>query len=1258
MVIRHGLVSGTALPAAKTSSAANAVDLGGCAWPLETTLQIIVLGMHRSGTSAWTRLINMMGAYMGPEAMLSGPGFDNPKGFWERLDVRDINDRLLSLVGASWDCVVDLDFERAPAKELSALEDEARSTLIGLDSRRPWVLKDPRFCVVFSFWRPLLEVPVCVHLHRSPLEIAKSLEKRNGFSLAVGVALWERYNRSALMASRGLPRTLVSYRDLMRDGKTCVQGLLHQLESFGVRGLSEPSGAEIAAFLNEQLWHHRQLDDCDLPSLLNPTQLDLLQAFEDGNVLERESMDRMSVGGTEVLQEHSRVRNSFQVGTSTWQGESTTRAASVKRNDGEGQHPDGEMKRLRGLIEDSILRLSLVVAEVERERASLCEGISQWQRASAQLEADREEIERQTAENREAKKRLEQLRSELELERRGLQAESARAESRRIHLRRETEKIERARSLVETYRQRIADAEAKERENGRLWSRIAELEERSSDLETQLLRLETELHSVHSSRLWRFGHLYWSLRRVVAFRGRGKEAAPQSTLPEKSAVPLAGGAAASDSLGSVCVTSPLDPAGRAEGQRSVACQALAPGLASQIRSHSSADLDGVESGSSGGPARGGGRRSLGQPSAIAVAPRPRTATSHRRAFVLQLGDVPTFDVFCFPIIDWEFRFQRPQQLARQFSAKGHRCYFLRGRFHSGGTGPEIEVLEDGVAGVVLPGPTYLSIYERRMSETHLGDCLDAIEQLVLEEGVVQAVCLVQLPFWTSLAFALRSRFGWKVIYDCMDELRGFENTAEEMLEEEADLVARSDMTVATAKALYEKLLPTARRVVTIPNAGDYEHFHSSRPRQLDGVARPIIGYYGAIAEWFDVDLIIEAAKDEPSWYFVLIGGIHGAEVSGLEALDNVHLLGEIPYRELPGYLHAFDVALIPFKISSLTLATNPVKFYEYLSAGKPVVAVDLPELRPYSDYYYPVRSSTEFVPQIRKALSEDSVGKKRQRSLFACENTWQGRQEVLSSGIRSLYGKAVVVIVSFENLDYLKLCLDSVVRETIYPRYEVVVVDNASSEAVRQYLRDRSRSDPRLRVVLNDENIGFAAANNLGIRRAGNFEYLALLNNDVIVTRGWLSRLIQHLERPGVELVGPVTNWAGNEARIPVDYEDVEDMPEFAERYVRQNEGEFFDISVLAMFCVAMRRSLIDRIGLLDERFGIGMFEDDDFAKRVREDGGRVVCAEDVYVHHWGRSSFATMGEERYSVLFEANRRLFEEKWGEPWVPHQHRAGS
>jgi GT2 family glycosyltransferase len=257
------------------------------------------------------------------------------------------------------------------------------------------------------------------------------------------------------------------------------------------------------------------------------------------------------------------------------------------------------------------------------------------------------------------------------------------------------------------------------------------------------------------------------------------------------------------------------------------------------------------------------------------------------------------------------------------------------------------------------------------------------------------------------------------------------------------------------------------------------------------------------------------------------------------------------------------------------------------------------------------------------------------------------------AGEPPIEGRAAVIVISYNDPGRLRECLESLLANTDYPDYHVIVVDNASAEPVPQYLRELAQAKPRVEVVFNTANLGFAAANNLGLQLATDAEFVVLLNQDTVVPPGWLTGLLRHARRPEVGLVGPVTNWTGNEAKIDVTYTALREMPAFAEAYTRAHRGQTFEIKMLAMFCVAMRRSVAHELGPLDERFGQGMFEDEDYARRARQAGYQVICAEDVFVHHDGRASFGRLPPGEYHALFEHNRRLFEEKWGEPWVPHQ-----
>ncbi len=182
-------------------------------------------------------------------------------------------------------------------------------------------------------------------------------------------------------------------------------------------------------------------------------------------------------------------------------------------------------------------------------------------------------------------------------------------------------------------------------------------------------------------------------------------------------------------------------------------------------------------------------------------------------------------------------------------------------------------------------------------------------------------------------------------------------------------------------------------------------------------------------------------------------------------------------------------------------------------------------------------------------------------------------------------------------------------------------------------------------MICNAENRGFSAANNQGLRIARG-DFLCLLNNDTLVTHGWLSTLIGHLRRmPEAGLVGPVSNRVGNEAKVPVDYATPAEMPAWAADYCRQHDGETFPIAMLGFFCVVFPREVYRRVGELDERFGIGCFEDDDYCRRARLAGYEIRCARDAFVHHWLEASFQLLGKERYLGVFYENKQRYEAKW-------------
>ncbi|MEK6302791.1 MAG: glycosyltransferase [Acidobacteriota bacterium] len=609
------------------------------------------------------------------------------------------------------------------------------------------------------------------------------------------------------------------------------------------------------------------------------------------------------------------------------------------------------------------------------------------------------------------------------------------------------------------------------------------------------------------------------------------------------------------------------------------------------------------------------------------------------------------DVVCFPIIDWDFRFQRPQQLMAQFAAAGHRVFYIAQSFHSHGPAYTIQEKRRNIYEIALRG------HERTVYADFLDDeardvLFASLDALRRDLSLGATVAFAELPFWWPLIDKARAEFAWPIVYDCMDYHAGFSTNRAEMLDQESSLLESADLVVASSEFLKTRAQRHNSNVFLVRNACDYEHFAKAGKTKNE---RPLIGYYGAIAEWFDSDLVADLAERRPDWDFVLVGSTFGTDISRLSKLSNVSLPGEKHYSEIPDWLGRFDVAIIPFRRTALTEATNPVKAYEILAAGKPLVSVPIPEVSVLGPLVRQASNVDEFETEVIAALNTRASEFEERRREYAREHTWEKRYEALTPIVRDAFSKASIVIVTFNNLALNRLCLESLYARTEWPNFEVIVVDNASSDGTPEYLNQAESTFPNLRVVLNDKNLGFARANNIGLKQASG-DYLVLLNNDTVLTRGWLSALIRHLcADPEVGLIGPVTNEIGNEAKVKVGYEKLEDLPKWAARFVRENDGRAFSIPVLAMFCVAMRRTDFERVGLLDESFEVGMFEDDDYARRVQEKGHKTTCVLDSFVHHAGRASFKLLDEDQYVELFQRNRKIYEEKWG-IWEPHMDEA--
>jgi len=230
--------------------------------------------------------------------------------------------------------------------------------------------------------------------------------------------------------------------------------------------------------------------------------------------------------------------------------------------------------------------------------------------------------------------------------------------------------------------------------------------------------------------------------------------------------------------------------------------------------------------------------------------------------------------------------------------------------------------------------------------------------------------------------------------------------------------------------------------------------------------------------------------------------------------------------------------------------------------------------------------------------------------------------------------------LTYNKLDYTKLCIDSIKRFTTTP-IEIIIIDNGSQDGTVQWLSEQSD----IIKIYNNTNLGFPKGCNQGIEIASG-DNIMLLNNDVIVTPNWLDNLIKALYSDSkIGAVGAVTNSCSYYQTIQTNYKNTDELFRFADDYNNSNETLWEERIKLVGFCMLIKLEVISKIGVFDERFTPGNYEDDDYSYRILLSGYKLLLCKDTYVHHFGHGSFID-DQQFYLNLLKENEKKFEEKWG------------
>ena len=233
-----------------------------------------------------------------------------------------------------------------------------------------------------------------------------------------------------------------------------------------------------------------------------------------------------------------------------------------------------------------------------------------------------------------------------------------------------------------------------------------------------------------------------------------------------------------------------------------------------------------------------------------------------------------------------------------------------------------------------------------------------------------------------------------------------------------------------------------------------------------------------------------------------------------------------------------------------------------------------------------------------------------------------------------------ILILAFNAWDYTRQCIESIKRYTKYP-YKIIVIDNGSTDNTARELQ----KDPEIFNIENSCNLGFAAGFNIGLECVDT-PYFVIANSDLIVTTGWLSSLVDHIEQDPVLLaLGPRSNYvSGPQIIANVPYKNEVTLQAFAVQIKKSAPSDLLYFPRVVFFCTLFKKEVLHGVGFLDERFGLGNFEDDDYCLRIARKGGKTAIDNTVFVHHYGSTTFKENNIDLKNSL-ETNKKKFVDKW-------------
>ncbi len=1190
---------------------------------------IIILGMHRSGTSALTRAMSLLG--FGLPSDVTGKSDSNITGHWESASIVALNDAILHELGLGWDSWYELKLEALAIDKkqqfIDGFEDNIKAIFA---DQQDFILKDPRLCrtaplLLRALHNLEIEPKIIIPL-RNPLEVADSLQARNHFAKAKSALIWLTYVVEAEAASRDYKRAFLFYEDLLQKPVATLNDVLNTLGLSPAAAMDDVE-SELTRFLKPKLRHHEYFqDDITLDAIMRHWVRNVYTAMSE---LKKDPYSRQALAALDRVR--AELRQSLPVFENIHSALIEDHAAELDQLSVELQERVNTIAERDKLIENRQAAVDQLSVELQERVNTIAERDKLIENRQAAV--DKLSVE------------LQDCVHDLDV----IRAQAAKFQDQ-------------ISELAGTLLQREADIRDNAVQIETLFSHVEERDQRLNMQAAQSVVLEAKLQETQSA--------------LQATEGTLQET--QSALQETQSALHVQTDLARKTQNEITAIKLVNERliYEAEHQKAHLADVRAQLVKEQqtvikpalrrIRRFTGKSLRLFL------PDKFVNRLAFLVPTAeqrlILDIKEREKLTANALVSVDHVKTVSrskTPDIFIFAIIGWHFRTQRPQHIARQLTQLGYRVFYFE--MDPPEAGSEIEKIDDRLFRIKLmpedaaPIPAYVGQPSAQQERGWLRAFYDFCDQV---DATPHKITIIQHPFWWQFARLLPPEH-W-ILYDCMDDISGFENTNPELLRLEHDLLEQSDHIVVSASNLMKKHA-AYNPVQIIRNATEIDHFEHFSPDVLeekfrlktlsDTSAKAIkIGYVGAIADWFDTELLLAVAKNRPDVEFHLCGHVSADHPQKLAKEANIHLYGEIPYAQVPAFLDQMDIVTIPFKINPIIQACDPVKFYEYSALGKPTITTPLPELERVYDIAFVAKNASDYSKAIEKALAEGQKETFRQALKdFARQNTWAHRAQQFADTFVECHPKVSIVILAYGDPALTNTTLSSLKeRGDHYPNMEIIIVDNGSPEADLNQMKQYAAQFTGVRFIENGENLGFAAGNNVGIKAATG-EFVMLLNNDTFVSPGAVYGMMRHLQNnPSAGVVGALTNNIGNEAKLDIQYSTMAEMIHRSRALKTGYRSKAFEVAVTAYFAVMFRKKDLDMFGLLSTDYGRGMFEDDDHCKVIQSKGYSSIVAEDVFIHHHLSATFSKLKQTERDALFAANKAVFEKKWG-PWQAHQYR---